>query len=905
MELSMPSERAILNISDIVVSNLCVGCGLCCAVCPNEAIGMVWQDNLTWQPVVAEAGCINCGRCRKVCPNSPQCIMEYAAAAQAQGARFGLAAESKYFIAYDKDASRRIRSASGGVTSVLLEHLLTSGVIDGVLAVLPLAGSVGAPHFEMKIFRSVEELCQGRGSHYHTPSYDKVLREIAEGAGSFAVVGVPCVLRGLNRLPLGIRGKIKFKLGLVCGKSVTGAFSDCLAVKEGVEKDVPYTINLRDKIGIPDANNYNNLFILSNREIRRNRFATAFTAMWRNYFFAQECCLYCADFYGVDADVSIKDAWGRLSGDPLGTSLVIVNNPEIVDYLSQSKAVDRLFLEECDADEIFNSQTVTPIFKHEKIRDRLVWKKSIKQELDKSYPSLGWSRRWLSRDSHEFWRLWALMKVSEFFYLRIGKVPVKGLLLLLCPLKVNGMLLCKAGKRLKHIVLWPWRAILRPVLKAALLFAGYRRSKRVVDKAQLRVLVAGGYGYGNVGDEAQLAANLQHWKIAVPACRLTVLTPNPAYTQQVHNQVRVELAPRKALFGLRGREYFGSEKKFKRFYFPLSAWSIFNACLVRAGLPTFGLTTSQARLLDELKGTDVLFLSGGGYLTGMTLTRLWDHMLLIRLAYALGVPTILSGQTIGVFKDPISRVLARWGLEKAELIYLRDPVDSPEALAGLGISADRYKSTFDDALFFGASSHEKVEGLFHEAGGDPRKPYLAVNVHYWGQGPESSRVIMKSVAKILDRVWEEFNLQIVFVPMALSDEIAIDEVMTAMERPGIMPRHGYQPDLAVALIQKSALCMTMKHHPIIFAMAAAVPTVSMTFDDYYFHKNFGAMKIFHQENYVIKCTPEELEEKLYAAIKKVYFNRFDLSQYISTVVEELKSMSGEVIEKFMTDKFNK
>jgi coenzyme F420-reducing hydrogenase beta subunit len=248
-------------------------------------------------------------------------------------------------------------------------------------------------------------------------------------------VGVPCVLRGIVQHSKELQDKIKYKVSLVCGKNVTGTFSDCLAEREGVGLGVPYRIVFRDKEGIPNANNFNNLFEFSGNKIRKNRFATAFTDMWRNYFFAQECCLYCPDFYGVDADISVKDAWGRLSRDPLGTSLVIVNNTEIKEHLVILSERGRLSLEPCDADEIFNSQVSTPVFKHKKIRDRLVWKKNIKLELDKNYPWLGWRRRWLSRDSHEYWRLRSLMVLSNFFYFRFGKVPVNFLLHLVSPMQ--------------------------------------------------------------------------------------------------------------------------------------------------------------------------------------------------------------------------------------------------------------------------------------------------------------------------------------------------------------------------------------------------------------------------------------------------------------------------------------
>jgi polysaccharide pyruvyl transferase WcaK-like protein len=453
--------------------------------------------------------------------------------------------------------------------------------------------------------------------------------------------------------------------------------------------------------------------------------------------------------------------------------------------------------------------------------------------------------------------------------------------------------------RAKRIVERLWSKVARPILRSVILFFGLCRPNRTADNNHLKVLIAGGYGYDNVGDEAQLSANLQHWQRLSPGCRLTVLTPNLEFTHDMHGPIRVELAPRKSLFGLRGSEYFGSEKRFKRLYPLVAVACLFNACMVRAGYPVFGLTSAQARLLNELNDSDVLFLSGGGYLTGMTLTRLWDNMLLIRLAHALGVPTILSGQTIGVFKSPINRILAHWGLKKAELIYLRDPVDSAKDLAALNLSGDWIKSTFDDALFFKSASTIKIAELLDESGLDVQKPYMAVNVHYWGQSPEASRVIMANMARVLDRIQTDTGLQIVFVPMVPSDEAAIEEVRTSMGVAGKMPDHSYQPDLAVGLIQNASLCITMKHHPIIFAMAAAVPTVSMTFDDYYHHKNYGAMKMFNQENCLVKSSPEQLEQRLLEKAQDAYIRNEEISRCISEIVEELKVMSGEAIHRFV------
>lgn len=460
--------------------------------------------------------------------------------------------------------------------------------------------------------------------------------------------------------------------------------------------------------------------------------------------------------------------------------------------------------------------------------------------------------------------------------------------------------------RLLKILAWPWRIIIFPAIKAGTLFVGYRRSGRVVNKKRLKVLIAGGYGYANIGDEAQLAANLQYWKKIVPGCRLTVLTPDLVYTEAIHGPIRTELAPRSSLFGKGDMQYYGSEKVFKKRFFLVAALCLFNTWLIRAGLPTFGLSIRQARMLDELNNSDVLFLSGGGYLTGMTLTRLWDNMLLLRLAYALGVPTVLSGQTIGIFQDNISRELAKWGLKYVELIYLRDHAGSPQDLTAIGFPADRINCTFDDALFFEPASASEVMLCLEQHGMAPKDPYIAVNCHYWGQSSELANTLVVELAKVLDLVIETHQLHVVFVPMCHSDEEAMCGVMENMQQSSFLPPHRYEPAVAVGLIQNAALCLTLKHHPIVFAMAASVPVVSVVFDDYYWHKNLGAMKIFNQEAYLIdgrEC--ESLSASIVERIDAALQEKEGIQRNIGSIISGLRERAGEAISIWTENNISK
>ena len=413
------------NISEIPRQRLCIGCGLCAAACPQEAIRLHWGRDRTWRPVVAQAACESCGLCYQACPNTPERLCEYASAAAQVGERFGLPQAAEYFVGYDQDQAARQRSASGGAVTRLLAALLAAGEIEGVIGAVPLWAGVGQPHHELRLLRTPQELEGARSSCYHPLRYDRVL---GEASGRLALVGVPCVLRGVRRLPAALTGPLRYLVGLSCSHNVTGAFVDCLGVQVGVGRGEEFTANLRDKQGgIPDANNFNNHFRLRDREIRRNRFETAFTVMWRSHFFAQECCLYCPDFYARDADLSVKDAWGPLSKDPLGISLLVVRNPALAAALRSLGEAGALHLEPCTAGDVFHSQAETAVYKHRQVRDRLWQHPALRRQLEQGdYPLLG-RRQAAAGVLGEYRRCRRLLRGSRLLYAWAGQAPVKAM----------------------------------------------------------------------------------------------------------------------------------------------------------------------------------------------------------------------------------------------------------------------------------------------------------------------------------------------------------------------------------------------------------------------------------------------------------------------------------------------
>jgi polysaccharide pyruvyl transferase WcaK-like protein len=59
-----------------------------------------------------------------------------------------------------------------------------------------------------------------------------------------------------------------------------------------------------------------------------------------------------------------------------------------------------------------------------------------------------------------------------------------------------------------------------------------------------------------------------------------------------------------------------------------------------------------------------------------------------------------------------------------------------------------------------------------------------------------------------------------------------------------MLRYNKDFRIARALIAETWVCITMKHHPIIFALGERVPAISLSHGAYYEHKNVGALDLF-------------------------------------------------------------
>jgi polysaccharide pyruvyl transferase WcaK-like protein len=366
-----------------------------------------------------------------------------------------------------------------------------------------------------------------------------------------------------------------------------------------------------------------------------------------------------------------------------------------------------------------------------------------------------------------------------------------------------------------------------------------------------RILIASGHGYGNIGDEAQLGACIARWREVSPDSHISVFSPHPPFTEALHD-VECLWAPRVAWFRSNTTgPYDGHSRAFEQHYRWLRWRLRLSARLLRKGWPLAVCGPRESSILLALQQHDVLHISGGGFLTGKTRSRLWENSLLMQVARIMRIPFMLTGHTIGVFQNEADRRVARDGLRAARYISLRDRGISQAELAQIGISGPHVESTCDDALFCPPLPPEQTKQALTALGVDVTRPWVAVNFHDWGQDDSIKGTAAARFAAVCDQLVDRHSLQVVFIAMAPLDIGPERMALERMKRPAWMLP--YTPDyrLVRGVIAQSLFVVSFKHHPIVFAQGEEVPSVAIALDDYYRHKNQGALENTGHGGYLI------------------------------------------------------
>lgn len=216
-----------------------------------------------------------------------------------------------------------------------------------------------------------------------------------------------------------------------------------------------------------------------------------------------------------------------------------------------------------------------------------------------------------------------------------------------------------------------------------------------------KILISGGWGYRNLGDDAILIATIKLLTHQHPNIQIIVASYEPKETLKIVSQFpNVSVVPsiQLKLFGNSlYYDYCPPEKwslTFKLKYH-LRSWFI----RLRNKIHYISLEIFPKLYYKMMKlcyppftklfnNIDMLFMSGGGYINESIEVNI-THFLEIEFAYHYKIPTYIIGQTIGPFKRKRTKKLIKRYLSKVEKILVRDR-ESQKELQDLNIKVGQH-----------------------------------------------------------------------------------------------------------------------------------------------------------------------------------------------------------------------
>ena len=305
------------NVSQTAEKNLCCSCGICKGICPKGCISLERKNGL-YLPFVDETKCVNCGLCAAVCPGLGH---SYAPKATAVETVTGDVLEC--CNAWSKDATLRHVSASGGVTSTIIQHLLSIGKYDGAFC---LDSYNYRDQLKTRLYTAEEvAACWAASnapkSRYLPVSHENAVQYMKDNREKkLILVGTSCAIRGLQATvtKLHLPRDHYLLIGLFCDKvfnyNVLSYFADTYAQGRTIQ-----ALHFKNKEsgGWPGDMK----FFPENGEAFFVPLAERAKA---KAYFMPERCLYCVDKLNACADISLGDNYTGKDESPLGSNSVIV-----------------------------------------------------------------------------------------------------------------------------------------------------------------------------------------------------------------------------------------------------------------------------------------------------------------------------------------------------------------------------------------------------------------------------------------------------------------------------------------------------------------------------------------------------------------------------------------------------
>ncbi|MDN3495684.1 polysaccharide pyruvyl transferase family protein [Planococcus sp. APC 4015] len=334
----------------------------------------------------------------------------------------------------------------------------------------------------------------------------------------------------------------------------------------------------------------------------------------------------------------------------------------------------------------------------------------------------------------------------------------------------------------------------------------------------MRVLTIGDVGVVDdmvhIGDEAMFEAAVD--ELSARGADVTAVSSAPAETT---GRYGVEAVSR---IGFDGLDRAESEARLEA---------------VLAGGAELDPADTAHAVIAAVADSDGVVVAGGGNLASTWPLHVYERAALAGIAARAGVPLVVTGQTFGPHLEGRDRALVASLLRSARRVGVRE-TSSQRLAADLGVET---RLGVDDASFLGMTEADVPKdgvlvSLSLSLGGAPRAETVAR--------------IAALVDAAADTIGAPVRFHAHFGPLhgdaPRGDAVLHDEVRAQMRTPSSVVPSGDARG-AASLARSSALLITGRYHPAVFAAPAGVPVLGLVTDDYTAVKQRGALAHWGQD----------------------------------------------------------
>lgn len=309
------------------------------------------------------------------------------------------------------------------------------------------------------------------------------------------------------------------------------------------------------------------------------------------------------------------------------------------------------------------------------------------------------------------------------------------------------------------------------------------------------IIISGYYGFNNSGDEALLYSIIQDLRACKPDIKIAVLSQNPAQTSANY---QVDAIERLKLF----------------------------------------------QVFRTMRHTRLLLSGGGSLIQDATSSKsLFYYLLIILLAKWNGLKVMLYANGVGPVGHKWNRRLAKYVLNKADFITLREP-DSKEELDRMGVSRPPIEITADPAIRLARCPEEETDELLKKLGLEGS--LAVISLRCWKDYDERIKEVLGETVAYLEK---NYGVRSVFLPMQYAKDEPLCREIAKMGNAVVLPQECTVGQV-LGLMSRSSLVIGMRLHAIIYASSVDAPAIGIVYDPKVrsYLRSIGSNAVIHVES---------------------------------------------------------